>query len=87
MGFTAMMLAGGETATPPLRSSSSAFHIVKGSGRSIVNGVEIPWTDKDTFTAPVFAKITHIADTEAFVIRVHDRPLQDKLGYYEERAR
>lgn len=87
MGFTAMMLAAGETVAPPLRSCSSAFHIVKGTGRSIVNGVEIPWTDKDTFTAPVFAKITHIADTEAFVIRVHDRPLQDKLGYYEERPR
>ena len=25
------------------------------------------------------------ADEEAFLVRIHDRPLQEKLGYYEER--
>ncbi len=87
MGFTAMMLQAGQSDTPPLRSSSAAFHVVRGAGYSIVNGQRIDWQAKDTFTAPVFAEIDHHADEESFLIRIHDRPLQDKLGYYEERPR
>lgn len=87
MGFTAMMLAAGHTAKPPLRSCSSAFHVISGSGHSIINGQKIEWGPKDTFTAPVFAEMDHHADTESCLIRIHDRPLQDKLDYYEERPR
>ena len=54
---------------------------------TVIDGKEIAWGPKDTFTAAPFAVIDHKADEESFLIRVHDRPLQDKLGYYEERAR
>ncbi|SEP54903.1 cupin domain-containing protein [Thalassovita taeanensis] len=87
MGFTAMMIGAGQSEAPPLRSSSAAFHVVKGRGVTMVNGERIEWGPKDTFTAPVFAEITHTATEDAFLVRIHDRPLQDKLGYYEERAR
>lgn len=87
MGFTAMMLGAGNSDMPPLRSVSSAFHVIKGKGHSIINGQKIEWTNKDTFTAPVFSEITHHAEEDSFLIRVHDRPLQDRLGYYEERPR
>lgn len=87
LGFTAMMLAAGGTDSPPLRSCSQAFHVVRGRGRTVVNGQTFDWGPKDTFTAPVFAAIDHQAADESFLIRVHDRPLQDKLGYYEERPR
>ncbi|MCB1387733.1 MAG: cupin domain-containing protein [Rhodobacteraceae bacterium] len=87
LGFTAMMLAAGQGDRPPIRSSSSAFHVVKGRGRSLIDGKAIDWGPKDTFTAAPFAGIDHVAHEESFLIRVHDRPLQDKLGYYEERAR
>jgi len=87
MGFTAMMLRAGQGDAPPLRSVSSAFHVVKGSGTTIINGETVNWGPKDTFTAPVFADITHQADQESFLVRIHDRPLQTKLGYYEERTK
>ncbi len=88
MGFTAMMLTAGQKAAPPLRSCSSAFHVIRGTGRTIINGQAVEWGPKDTFTAPVFAEITHHADdADAFLVRIHDRPLQEKLGYYEERQR
>jgi len=87
MGFTAVMLHAGQTDRPPLRSYSQAYHVVHGNGTTVVNGKEIAWGPKDTFTAPVFATLDHHAETEAFLIRIHDRPLQEKLGYYEERAR
>ena len=87
MGFTAMRIAGGSTHAPPRRSASAAFHVIGGRGRTTVNGEVIEWGPKDTFTAPVFAEIDHAATEDAYLIRVHDRPLQDKLGYYEERPR
>ncbi len=89
MGFTAMMLRPGETSRPPRRSSSAAFHVISGRGESIVDGKTHAWGPKDTFSAPVFAGIEHKAsgDEPAFMVRIHDTPLQEKLGYYEERAR
>lgn len=87
MGFTAIMLRPGEVAAPPISSASAVYHVVKGSGTSTINGNAVEWTAKDVFSAPVFAAIDHRADGEAFLVRIHDRPLQEKLGYYEERAR
>lgn len=87
LGFTAMMFRAGQVETPPLRSCSSAFHVIAGAGRSEIDGQVIEWGPKDTFTAPVFARIRHESEREAFLVRIHDRPLQEKLGYYEERAR
>ena len=89
MGFTAMMIRPGETVRPPLSSESAVFHVIGGAGESLVDGCKITWSQKDTFTAPVFAEVDHknTGSEPAFLIRVHDRPLQEKLGYYEERAR
>ena len=85
MGFTAMMLNAGQSDNPPLKSTSCAFHVISGRGKTVVNGEEIKWGAKDTFSVPVFSKISHEASSEAFLICIHDRPLQDRLGYYEER--
>jgi len=88
MGFTAMMLRPGETMRPPLRSTSAVHHVVEGAGKSTVNGETFSWKAGDTFSAPCFALIEHAAAKEpAFLIRVHDTPLQQKLNYYEERER
>ncbi len=89
MGFTAMMLRPGESVRPVRRSASNVFHVVGGRGSSVINGVTHNWGPKDSFSAPVFAEIEHKAtgSEPAFVIRIHDTPLQEKLGYYEERAR
>lgn len=88
MGFTALMIRPGETVTPPLRSSSAVFHVIKGTGKTIIDGDTMDWTNKDTFSVPVFAKIEHsTGDEPAFLIYAHDTPLQEKLGYYEERTR
>lgn len=87
MGFTALMIRPNETVKPPLRSSSAVFHVVSGSGSSIIDGKTIEWKAKDTFSVPVFSKIEHKSGDDAFLIYVHDTPLQEKLGYYEERVR
>lgn len=89
MGFTAMMLQPGIASRPPLRSSSAVFHVVSGRGTSVINGTTHAWGPKDTISAPVFATMEHRSsgDEPAFLIRIHDTPLQEKIGYYEERPR
>jgi gentisate 1,2-dioxygenase len=89
LGFTAMMLNPSSNLSPPLQSSSAVFHVIDGRGRSRVNGETFDWGPGDTFSAPVFAELDHTvtAGSSAFMIRIHDRPLQEKLGYFEERQR
>ena len=88
MGFTAMMLRAGETVKPPLRSTWPCTTWSRAPADRRVNGETFDWKRGDTFSAPVFALIEHAADKEpAFLIRVHDTPLQQKLNYYEERPR
>ena len=60
-----------------------------GVGSTTVNGVRHEWKAKDTFSAPVFAAIEHKAAVgePAFLVRIHDAPLQEKIGCYEERGR
>lgn len=88
MGFAAMMVRKGKPLRPPLRSTSSVFHVIEGEGNSVVNGVKVEWKEGDTFSAPVFSQIDHVATgSSAFLIRIDDAPLQTKLGYYEERRR
>jgi len=87
LGFTAMWLEPGGVERPPLRSSSGVFHVIEGQGRSVVDGKPFAWSAGDTFSAPVFAAIEHEAggDIPACLIRIHDTPLQSRLGFYEER--
>jgi gentisate 1,2-dioxygenase len=87
MGFTAAMLRAGETVRLPIRSSSAVFHVIEGSGSSRINDETFAWHRADTFSAPVFANIEHSAKERSFLIRIHDAPLQQKLGFYEERPR
>ncbi|MEW5424189.1 cupin domain-containing protein [Amorphus sp. 3PC139-8] len=88
LGFTALMLRPGEKLSPSLSSASAVFHVVKGKGTTKVNGEAFSWGPKDTFSVPVFAEIDHTGgDEPAYLIQVHDRPLQKKLDYYEERPR
>lgn len=87
IGFTATFLPNGHRMTPPLRSCSSAIHVLRGRGQTKVNGETFEWGPKDTLSIPVFAELEHEATEDTFFIRVHDRPLQETLRYYEERAR
>ncbi len=88
LGFAALMLRPGETLRPTLRSTSEVYHVVHGKGVATVNGERTRWESKDTISIPVFSDVSlSAAGEEAFLIRIHDRPLQEKLGYYEERPR
>ena len=86
LGFTGVKIKKGTVINNSILSISSAFSIIKGKGKTKINDEVINWKSKDTFTAPVFSKIEHIVEEDAYIIHIHDKPLQEKLGYYEERS-
>lgn len=85
IGFTAMMLKPGAKISVPQRSTSAVFHVVSGAGHTWINGEQYGWQSIDTFSAPVFAELAYEVDEESFLICIHDAPLQERLGFYEER--
>jgi gentisate 1,2-dioxygenase len=84
IGFSAMKLRPGEGVRPPARSSSAVFHVIEGERRSAINGETFLSKRSDTFSAPVFARIEHTASGHESALLVRN-PLQQKLGFYEER--
>jgi len=89
LGFTAMLLPPGVSSQPRRRSVSAVFHVVEGQGWSVSNDVTTHWRAGDTFSAPPFAQMEHVATgaEPAFMIRIDDAPLRSTLGIYEERPR
>jgi gentisate 1,2-dioxygenase len=89
LGFSAIMLRPGETATMTRRSASSVFHIIEGGGEARIDGTSLVWSESDTFVAPTHATISLTNGSSkmpAFLFLVDDAPLQRKLGFYEEFA-
>ena len=87
LGFSACVLTPGRAMRPKLRSTSEVYHVVHGRGVAVINGERTSWGPKDTFSIPVFSNVSLSAEgEEAHLVRIHDRPLQEKLGYYEERT-
>jgi gentisate 1,2-dioxygenase len=87
LGFSAIMLRPGESAKLTRRSASSVFHVIEGSGESLVDETTLGWSESDTFVAPTHATVTLAngsAKAPAFLFCVDDAPLQRKLGFYEE---
>ncbi len=82
LGFTAIHVAAGQSLRLPVSSVSGIFHVIRGEGESEIAGRRFAWEDKDTLSAPVFAPVTHHAARDAFLIWIHDRPLQERLGFY-----
>jgi len=87
LGFSAVMLRPGETATPLRRSASAVVHVIEGEGESVVDGAEIAWEEDDTFAVPGHSELTltnHSTRAPAFLFVVDDAPIQRKLLFYEE---
>lgn len=86
LGFSAIMLRPGESATPPRRSASAVIHVVEGEGDAEIDGVGLTFDASDTFAVPTHAAM-RIANRSSkaplYLFQVDDAPMQRKLGFYE----
>jgi gentisate 1,2-dioxygenase len=70
---------GDSVATSPI-ATSELYHVISGSGVSIVNGRELEWATGDFFVLPANSSSVHRASTDTTMYWVTDEPLLRHLG-------
>lgn len=60
------------------------FHVIEGSGYSLIGGKKHFWKKADTFCVPSWYEYSHHAsDSETvYLYRCHDKPMLEALGFY-----
>ena len=77
----------GQQTKPHRRTSSAVCFVIRGEGRTIVDGKELNWGLRDGFCIPNWTWHNHInssASEEAILFTVHDIPMLRALGLYRE---
>jgi gentisate 1,2-dioxygenase len=83
------LLRPGEKTRACRRVCCTNYHVVEGSGYSIVGGRRLDWEDKDVFTVPTWSFCEHInsGDRPAFLFSFSDAPVMRALSLYREQTR
>ena len=61
-------------------ATSHLFYVIRGQGKTTVDGQEIAWSSGDFFILPQHTAALHSADTDSAFYYVHDEPLLSYLG-------
>jgi gentisate 1,2-dioxygenase len=70
-------------------TSSAVYHVVRGQGRSVIDGVTLDWEERDTFALPGWALHEHVnesASEEAILFSFTDEPVLRSLDLYREQS-
>lgn len=69
-------------------TSSAVYHVVRGSGSSVVAGKVIEWKQGDTFALPTWAEHRHVnpGSDDALLFSFSDAPALEALGLLRERS-
>ncbi|MFI8453506.1 cupin domain-containing protein [Streptomyces erythrochromogenes] len=67
-------------------TAATILHVVRGEGRTVINGEEFAWKDKDVFVVPSWASYQHIVDSSAGAVlfAYSNEPVVKALGLYRE---
>ena len=69
-------------ATETMRTTAnSIFAVVRGGGRSEIDGGMLDWSFGDTIAVPAWRPYRHRAEEETVLLRVTDAPVFDKFGW------
>ena len=71
--------AGDEIWTQP-NATSEFYYVIRGNGRTRINGCMLPWERGDIFSLPARTEGRHRADSDVALYWVHDWPLLRYLG-------
>jgi gentisate 1,2-dioxygenase len=82
------MIRKGEKLKARRVTGSSVFHVVRGKGRSVVDGKPFDWSKGDIIALPSWAQHAHenTGAEDAIVFSISDRPVLQALGLYREEA-
>ena len=80
MGLFMMQLAAGANTTPVRTTANNVYTVVRGEGRTIVDGMAFEWQRGDVIAAPAWRPHHHVAGSDAVLFRVTDAPVMEALG-------
>jgi gentisate 1,2-dioxygenase len=83
------LLRPGEKTQAGRRVCCTNYHVVEGTGYSIVGGRRLDWEDKDVFTVPTWTFAEHVnsGDRPAFLFSFSDAPVMKALSLYREETK
>jgi gentisate 1,2-dioxygenase len=67
-------------------TDSTIFVCVEGEGTTKVGGQTLEWGPRDVFVVPSWMKHSHQAKKESVLFSISDRPAQEALGIWREKA-
>ena len=84
LGTSASRIVPGASSPEVQETASSIFHVIEGSGHSVINGEKYQWEKGDTFCVPSWHKYQHFADggEAVYLYRCHDMPMLKALGFH-----
>ena len=65
---------------------STVYHVHKGSGYSVINGVRFDWKKGDYFVVPNWAWYEHVASQDTYLFSVNDIPIMDRFELEQQQA-
>lgn len=83
----AQRLAPGFRGAAHRHTSNTIFHVVRGSGATIVDGERLEWSQHDTFAVPLWAVHEHLnasGDEDVVLFSYTDEPVMRQLGLWRE---
>jgi gentisate 1,2-dioxygenase len=88
LGAAIQLLESGTHTEAHRHTSSAVYHVVRGKGTTIVDGIPLDWGEKDTFAVPGWAVHEHLStgDGDSILFSMTDEPVQRVLGFYREFA-
>jgi gentisate 1,2-dioxygenase len=65
------------------------YHVVEGTGYSVIGDQRLDWDDKDVFTVPTWTYCEHVnsGDRPAFLFSFSDAPVMRALSLYRDQTR
>jgi gentisate 1,2-dioxygenase/1-hydroxy-2-naphthoate dioxygenase len=86
LGCSIQRLPAGFAGEEHRHTSSAVYHVVQGSGTTIVGDTTISWSERDVFAIPNWMRHRHInaASEDAILFSVTDEPVLSALGLSRE---
>ncbi len=75
-----MHLDAGTQTAPVKTTANNIYTVVRGEGRSTIDGETFQWQRGDVIAAPAWRSHHHVADKDTVLFRVTDAPVMAVLG-------
>jgi gentisate 1,2-dioxygenase len=82
----ASLLEAGQHTKAHRHTGGTVYHVIRGTGRSVIGGKIFEWDEKDTFVVPSWTFHEHHASSESVLFSYSDSAMLQPLGLYREEA-